>query len=37
MRPLIIACTITTFLVLPATAQDVSNGEDVFKRCRACH
>ena len=37
MRSFIIACTITGVLALPVSAQDVSNGEDVFKRCRACH
>lgn len=25
------------FAVTPAMAQDVENGEDVFKKCRACH
>ncbi len=37
MRSFIIAFTITGVLALPVSAQDVSNGEDVFKRCRACH
>lgn len=34
----VLACTIvTTALSAPASAQSAANGEDVFKKCRACH
>jgi cytochrome c len=36
-RSVAIGCAITVCLVVPANAQDVFDGEDVFKRCRACH
>lgn len=36
MRSLLLAAALS-LAVTHAFAQDVANGEDVFKKCRACH
>ncbi|RTL71815.1 MAG: cytochrome c family protein [Hyphomicrobiales bacterium] len=36
MRSLLLAAALS-FAATHAFAQDVANGEDVFKKCRACH
>lgn len=37
VKTLLAAAIAATAFALPAAAQDVANGEDVFKKCRACH
>ncbi len=37
VKTLLAAAIAATAFALPAVAQDVANGEDVFKKCRACH
>ncbi len=32
-----LSALLAVFAVTPAMAQDAANGEDVFKKCRACH
>lgn len=36
-RSLWISLVLVPLAAMPAMAQDVANGEDVFKKCRACH
>ncbi len=36
MRSLLLAAALS-FAASHAFAQDIANGEDVFKKCRACH
>lgn len=34
----VLACAIVaTTVSVPASAQNATNGEDIFKKCRACH
>ncbi len=37
MRRFILASAISVFASASVSAQDAANGEDVFKKCRACH
>jgi cytochrome c len=37
MRVITVAALTMLALTAPATAQSLENGEDVFKKCRACH
>lgn len=37
MRSIVLAATAVVLSSSAALAQDVANGEDVFKKCRACH
>ena len=37
MRLIIGTLSILAISTLSASAQDVANGEDVYKKCRACH
>ncbi len=37
MRRLVLAFALSISASTGAFAQDVANGEDVFKKCRACH
>lgn len=35
--PVIVVLVASVFCAGPARAQNVANGEEVFKKCRACH
>lgn len=37
LRSLMLGCSFAVLVALPAAAQDVAEGEKVFKRCQACH
>ena len=37
MRRLLTAVALCAALCAPAAAQSLENGEEVFKKCRACH
>ncbi len=37
MRTIAVAAVLSLAAASHALAQDVANGEDVFKKCRACH
>lgn len=37
MRSIVLAAAAVVVSTSAAFAQDVANGEDVFKKCRACH
>lgn len=37
MRVTALAIVITSVTMSPAAAQTAANGEDVYKKCRACH
>ncbi len=37
MRTIFAAAAVSLLATTAASAQDVANGEDVFKKCRACH